>query len=141
MTSNKNRIPPTRHFRACELRCAGGRPREDYRRAGVSVASSLALHAPRYSYSTRPMCADPSPIRPLHRHMSEEDSDGGCCSGGSVAVVSHPRFFISILSFDAAKDRPITDTDVQSDGRRLRVSGDSRGALPIRDAVAAADPC
>eukprot|EP00962_Isochrysis_galbana_P045173 scaffold17712_cov111-Isochrysis_galbana.AAC.6 len=41
-------------------------------------------------------------------------------------VVSHPRFFISILSLGSAKDRPITDTDVQSDGRPLSLPGYNR---------------
>eukprot|EP00962_Isochrysis_galbana_P013377 scaffold3808_cov112-Isochrysis_galbana.AAC.8 len=58
--------------------------------------------------------------------------------------MSHPRFFTSILSFiflylDTAKDRPITDTDVRNDGRRLRVPGDSRSALPVRHALAAGE--
>eukprot|EP00962_Isochrysis_galbana_P012857 scaffold3649_cov108-Isochrysis_galbana.AAC.3 len=39
------------------------------------------------------------------------------------ASVSHPHA--------AKKDRPITDTDVQSDERRLRVPGDPHGALPV----------
>eukprot|EP00962_Isochrysis_galbana_P046269 scaffold18575_cov104-Isochrysis_galbana.AAC.5 len=57
------------------------------------------------------------------------------------ALLSHPRFFISILSLGTAKDKPITDTDVQSDGRPLSLPGDSHGALPLlRDAVAAARP-
>eukprot|EP00962_Isochrysis_galbana_P010698 scaffold2976_cov104-Isochrysis_galbana.AAC.2 len=41
---------------------------------------------------------------------------------------------------DAAKDRPITDTDVQSDRRPLALPGHSHGAVHVRDAVAAALP-
>eukprot|EP00962_Isochrysis_galbana_P019448 scaffold5664_cov115-Isochrysis_galbana.AAC.24 len=54
--------------------------------------------------------------------------------------VASAVFSISILSLDAAKDRPITDTDVQSDGRPLALPGNSHGALPLRDEVAAAGP-
>eukprot|EP00962_Isochrysis_galbana_P004912 scaffold1352_cov129-Isochrysis_galbana.AAC.4 len=72
-------------------------------------------------------------------------SDGGgtaqqltAADGGSFikTSLSHPRFFTSILSSDTAKDRPITDTDVQNDGRRLRVHGDPCSALP-----ASSTPC
>eukprot|EP00962_Isochrysis_galbana_P019523 scaffold5687_cov132-Isochrysis_galbana.AAC.5 len=35
----------------------------------------------------------------------------------------------------AAKDRPITDNDVQSDGRPLALPGDTHGALHVCDAV------
>eukprot|EP00962_Isochrysis_galbana_P047343 scaffold19288_cov142-Isochrysis_galbana.AAC.2 len=41
-----------------------------------------------------------------------------------------------------AKDRPITDIDLQNDGRRLRVPGDPCSALPVRHALAAGErPC
>eukprot|EP00962_Isochrysis_galbana_P013856 scaffold3945_cov105-Isochrysis_galbana.AAC.2 len=54
--------------------------------------------------------------------------------------VASAVFSISILSLDAAKVRPITDTDVQSDGRPFALPRDSHDALPLRDAVAAAGP-
>eukprot|EP00962_Isochrysis_galbana_P044776 scaffold17458_cov140-Isochrysis_galbana.AAC.3 len=55
-------------------------------------------------------------------------------------VLSHPRFFISILSLGMAKDRPITDTDtdVQRDGRPLSLPGDSHGAACLAESTARA---
>eukprot|EP00962_Isochrysis_galbana_P029093 scaffold9273_cov128-Isochrysis_galbana.AAC.4 len=64
----------------------------------------------------------------------------GLSAFGSLRAshVASAVFSISILSLDAAKVRPITDTDVQSDGRPLALPRDSHGALPVCDAVAAA---
>eukprot|EP00962_Isochrysis_galbana_P004135 scaffold1148_cov108-Isochrysis_galbana.AAC.7 len=42
---------------------------------------------------------------------------------------------VSAVLLGAAKNRPITVTDVQSDGRPLAIPRDPRGALPVRDAV------
>eukprot|EP00962_Isochrysis_galbana_P024289 scaffold7428_cov120-Isochrysis_galbana.AAC.2 len=53
----------------------------------------------------------------------------------AVFLHLHSFFF---LSLDSAKDRPITDTDVQSDGRPLALPGDSHGVLHLRDDLAAA---
>eukprot|EP00962_Isochrysis_galbana_P020893 scaffold6135_cov135-Isochrysis_galbana.AAC.1 len=56
-------------------------------------------------------------------------------------AVASAVFSISILYLGAAKNRPITVTDVQSDGRPLAVPRDTRGALLlVCDAVAAVGP-
>eukprot|EP00962_Isochrysis_galbana_P061725 scaffold43165_cov129-Isochrysis_galbana.AAC.1 len=55
-------------------------------------------------------------------------------------IVASAVFSISILYLDVAKNKPITVTDVQSDGRPLAIPRDPRGALLVCDAVAAVGP-
>eukprot|EP00962_Isochrysis_galbana_P008919 scaffold2489_cov110-Isochrysis_galbana.AAC.2 len=57
---------------------------------------------------------------------------------GPEEPVASAVFSIFILSLGAAKFRPITVTDVQSDGRPLALPGDSPSAPHVRAAVAAA---
>jgi len=112
-----------------------------------SCSCQLRLQLPGASGSRRSASA--------HLHLPVSVPVSGsihavCCSFVLVSCVfpvfrfrvdvASAVFSISILSLDAAKDRPITDTDVQSDGRPLALPGNSHGALPLRDEVAAAGP-
>eukprot|EP00962_Isochrysis_galbana_P056395 scaffold28342_cov123-Isochrysis_galbana.AAC.1 len=86
-----------------------------------------------------PMCSTWKPRRGPLALVGLYILAAGSPPSKNLSGVSHPWFFfISILSLGSAKDRPITDTDVQSDGRPLSLPGDSHGALHVRDAVAAA---
>eukprot|EP00962_Isochrysis_galbana_P058759 scaffold31970_cov106-Isochrysis_galbana.AAC.1 len=53
-----------------------------------------------------------------------------------MAAVASAVFSISILSLGSAKDRPITDTDVQSDERPLALPRHPHGAARVRVALA-----
>eukprot|EP00962_Isochrysis_galbana_P021613 scaffold6380_cov121-Isochrysis_galbana.AAC.1 len=65
--------------------------------------------------------------------MSKSMSPSTCSTSGDVSILVG-----GCRIRGAAKYSPITVTDVQSDGRPRAVPRDSHGALPLRDAVAAA---
>eukprot|EP00962_Isochrysis_galbana_P004031 scaffold1124_cov131-Isochrysis_galbana.AAC.6 len=76
--------------------------------------------------------------REWYRHSRLHGNGGGYQLSGHICAL--PLCPHTPVSCGAAKYRPITVTDVQSDGRPRAVPRDPRGALPIRDAVAAVRP-